>query len=316
MLQAYFNLEMNPFSVHPNPHFYCGLKCHEEALQTILYSIKNHDTLIKITGQIGLGKSMVACCLRNKLEKMYHVCEIKNPNMTTQSLLASLINQLPMARTKKQDDKNLQDLPMDILEKRLIHFSKNVLPVVLIIDEAQAMEDQLLETLRLLTNLEQHGRPLLQIVLFGQKELDEKLQHDKFKQLRQRICFSYEIRALSPAEVSVYINYRLAVAGVQGRQIFDNEAIALIAKHTKGVPRKINIVAHKAMLFASSSQSHNVGKDHVWQALRDHGVISGLHMAGNWQQMLLWLLIGCNLLVVYILFYGMHTPTNPFSVFT
>lgn len=311
MLQAYFDLDENPFSVHPNPSFYCDLKCHDEALQTILYSVKNQDTLIKITGQIGLGKSMVAACLRNKLKQDYQVCEIRNPNMTTDSLLLSLVQQLPWIKIPTKDLGS--DRKMDILEARLIHYSKNGHPVVLIIDEAQAMEDQLLETLRLLTNLEQNGRPLLQIVMFGQKELDIKLEHDKFKQLRQRICFSYEIRALTIPEVSVYINYRLSVAGIKGRQIFNHDALAVIAKYTQGVPRNINIIAHKAMLFACSAQSIGVNKDHVWQALQDHGIVSRFYWVHNWRYIILSALLLCNIWIAYRLVFVDHVVDGVIS---
>ena len=299
MLQEYFGLKDNPFSIHPNPHYYCDLKFHEEALQMVLYSVKNYDTLIKITGQIGLGKSMVAACVRDKLKITHHVCEIRNPNMKIESLITSLINQLPRKEVLGSE-KDL--LPVDILESRLKYFNEHVQPVVLIIDEAQAMEDSLLETLRLLTNLEQRGRPLLQIILFGQKELDVKLAQDKFKQLRQRICFSYEIRSLRLREVIFYINFRLSVAGIEGRSIFHQDAMEMIAKYTKGVPRNINIIAHKAMLFASSAQSLDVKKSHVWQALRDHGLVSMYDVFSRWKIYLIILLVALNLVVALNIF--------------
>lgn len=300
MFQEYFNLSENPFTIHPNTQFYCELKCHEEALHTIIYSIQNQDSLIKITGEVGLGKSMVAACLREKLKPDYHVCEIRNPNLNSLELIYSLGKQLEINKkdVHGNSDSSIMSLEsLKKLEEKLVFFHKKKRPVILIIDEAQAMEDALLETLRLLTNLELDAKPLLQIVLFGQEELDIKLDQPKFRQIKQRICFSYKIRPLSANEVNVYINGRLGKAGSERRQVFSNDALNTIAKYSRGIPRNINIIAQKSMMFAVSGRTFMVEKDHVWKALRDHNIISKSSL--DWKNILVAFLFIINILIVY-----------------
>ena len=154
------------------------------------------------------------------------------------------------------------------------------------------------------------GKPLLQIVLFGQKELDMKLYQDKFKQLKQRISFSYEIRALRRREVGVYMEYRLMVAGMQGRSIFQQDAIDLIARFTQGVPRNINIIAHKAMLFAQAGQSLDVRSHHVWKALYDHGLVSYTGLLKQWKLGFFLSLLVINLGLLYGLVHLYYSSTG------
>lgn len=303
ILEGFFNLDKNPFHIHPNVEFYCELKPHEEALNMVLYALSNHDSLIKVTGDIGLGKSIVASCLRNRLveQEQYHVCEIRNPNLTTVELLQSVLRQLAgneVAIHSSSSESLLSDL-----EHNLIRYREDKKRVALIIDEAQAMEDSLLETLRLLTNLEYDSKPLLQMVLFGQDELDIKLNQHKFRQLKQRICFAYKVRPLNGNEVSTYVQHRLYIAGSNHRQIFTEAALKILAKNTQGIPRNINIIAHKAMLFAASANTYQVNQLNVVSALKEHSLYSWLDI--DWKKMAVATLFLINLTL--IMAYTLHS---------
>lgn len=306
IIEGFFNLEKNPFLIHPNVEFYCQLKPHEEAINMILYALSNQDGLIKVTGNIGLGKSIVASFLREKLleQEHYHVCEIRNPNLTTVELLQSILRQL----SEKVTDNNISsnsELLLSNLEHSLIRYRDSKKRMVLIIDEAQAMEDSLLETLRLLTNLEYDSKPLIQMVLFGQDELDIKLNQHKFRQLKQRICFAYKVRPLKNSEVTTYVQHRLVIAGSNHRQIFSESALKLLAKYTNGIPRNINIIAHKAMLFAASANSYQVNNNNVLEALKEHSLYSMLMI--DWKKLTIAVLFMANMLIVAAYFANLST---------
>ena len=309
ILEGFFNLEKNPFLIHPNVEFYCQLKPHEEALNMILYALSNQDGLIKVTGNIGLGKSIVASCLREKLveQKQYHVCEIRNPNLTTIELLQSILRQLTEKSKSVDSAKTVSsELLLSNLEQHLIKYRDRNKRVVLIIDEAQAMEDSLLETLRLLTNLEHNSKPLIQMVLFGQDELDIKLNQHKFRQLKQRICFAYKVRPLNESEVSTYVQHRLFIAGSKHRPIFSESSLQLLAKYTNGIPRNINIIAHKAMLFAASANTYQVSNTNVIDALKEHSLYSWLMV--DWKKLTIAALCVVNITIV--LAYLIHLITS------
>jgi len=276
IIENFFSLEKNPFMIHPSVEFYCRLTPHEEALNMIMYALCNHDSLIKITGDIGLGKSIVAGCLRDRLrsDNSYIVCEIRNPKLVPAELLESLIEQLNIAINDKSDEisSGSNEKMVKSIEQLLIQCKKKKRNAVLIIDEAQAIDDNLLETLRLLTNLEHGSQPLMQIVLFGQDELDEKLSQHKFRQIKQRICFSYRVRPLDSEEVARYVQHRLHIAGSNYKAIFTQQALARLAQYSKGVPRLINIVAHKAMLIAAGENNYQVTIKNVNFAAKQHGM--------------------------------------------
>ncbi len=304
IIEGFFNLDRNPFIIHPDVDFYCQLTPHEEAINMIMYAISNQDSLIKVTGNIGLGKSIVAGCIREKLldDEGFKVCEIRNPNLTTLELVSSICQQLARPTTDEADKQQDQssDRLLSCLENLLVSYREGNKKIVLIIDEAQAMEDRLLESLRLLTNLEYESKPLLQIILFGQDELDIKLNQHKFRQLKQRICFAYKVRALTADEVSRYVQHRLYIAGSNYREIFSRSALSVLAKYTEGIPRNINIIAHKAMLLAAGNNTYQVNRSDVLKALSQHGI--SRYGLSNWK---LWsiacvLILNIALIVIYL----------------
>ncbi|MBI2296630.1 MAG: AAA family ATPase [Betaproteobacteria bacterium] len=265
MYRSHFGLREPPFGITPDTSFAYACTSHQEALNTLLVAVRNGEGFIKITGEVGTGKTLLCRKFLSTLDQNHVSAYIPNPYLEPRTLLLALAEELGVALPKGTDQHQL----LKGLTRALLHFARQRKTVVVCLDEAQAMPIETLEALRLLTNLETEKRKLLQVVLFGQPELDQKLEQESVRQLRQRISFQYKLTALARDEVDHYIAHRLRVAGYRGNRMFTRPASRLVHRFSSGVPRLINIISHKAMLLAYGQGAQQVLPSHVRGAAMD-----------------------------------------------
>jgi MSHA biogenesis protein MshM len=265
MYLQHFGLRQLPFTLTPNTGFFFGLTPHVEALQVLQMALETGEGFIKVTGEVGTGKTLVCRKLLNELPSQFQCAYIPNPYLTPAELRWAVAADLGIDIAEKLDQQQLTRL----IHEKLLALSEQGFQVVLVIDEAQALPDESLEALRLFTNLETESRKLLQVVLFGQQELDDRLNQANLRQLRQRITFSYHLRPLNWDEVQAYMNHRLMIAGYQGLAIFTVKESKLIASGARGIPRLVNILAHKTLLLAYGEGAAKVTLAHCKAAIND-----------------------------------------------
>ncbi len=265
MYQAHFGLSEAPFGIAPDPSFAFNASTHQEALNTLLVAVTSGEGFIKITGEVGTGKTLLCRRFLSVLDPSYVMAYIPNPMMDARGLMMSLGAEFEIPIPK---DAGLHE-QLRVLNAFLLLLAQENKKLVVCIDEAQAMPLLTLEALRLMSNLETEKRKLIQVVLFGQPELDEKLSKPAARQLRQRITFEYRLGSLNKNEVRHYLAHRLRVAGLKGDALFSNRAARLLYRTTAGVPRLLNIVAHKALLSVYGEGGGRVKARHVRGAARD-----------------------------------------------
>jgi MSHA biogenesis protein MshM len=254
-----------PFGITPDTSFAYACKSHQEALNTLLVAVKNGEGFLKITGEVGTGKTLLCRRFLAAIDQNHVSAYIPNPYLEPRTLLFALAAELRLLLPQDADQHHL----LKELSRGLLNFARQGKTVVLCLDEAQAMPVETLEALRLLTNLETEKRKLLQVILFGQPELDQKLEGESVRQLKQRITFQYCLTALRRDEVDQYLVHRLRVAGFRGDRLFTPLASRLVHRWSGGVPRLINVIAHKAMLLAFGEGEQRVRPAHVRQAVAD-----------------------------------------------
>ncbi|MDZ7654075.1 MAG: AAA family ATPase [Burkholderiaceae bacterium] len=271
MYLDHFGLREAPFSITPNTAFAFATRAHREALNTLLLALDGGEGFIKITGEVGTGKTLACRRLLALLAQQdrYMTAYVPNPCLSPRTLLLSIAMELRLPIRADAAEHEL----LSALNSGLMRFAAEGRRVVLCLDEAQAIPTGTLEALRLLSNLETETAKLLQVVLFGQPELDRKLAGTDLRQLAQRIAFSYELGALDAEETERYVAHRLRVAGFNGHAtggaLFAPAVMKALHQATGGVPRLINIVAHKALLLAFGEGALRVEKLHVAAARRD-----------------------------------------------
>jgi general secretion pathway protein A len=247
---SYYNLREAPFNITPDPRFLFFSGKHQEAYNHLLYGIRERKGFIELTGEVGAGKTTICRRLLEELGPTYKTALILNPFLTIDQLLQAIVSELDVNASGTDRLASMHALNQYVLEQvNLGH------DVVLIIDEAQNLSDELLEQVRLLSNLETDRQKLMQIVLMGQPELRDKLAQPALRQLRQRITVRYHLGPLDLRETSYYINHRLALAGANGRPRFDESAVKLVHRYSGGVPRLINAVCDKALLAGFVTQA-------------------------------------------------------------
>ncbi|HET7831898.1 MAG TPA: AAA family ATPase [Gallionella sp.] len=284
MYLQHFGLRELPFGLTPDTSFFFAGSSYQEALNTLLVAARNGEGFIKITGEVGAGKTLLCRKFLATLNQerrpaapagapdsgsapvsRFSTAYIPNPYLEPRSLLLALAEEFRLPLDKDIDQHQL----LKGLTRALLECVRNGQRALVCLDEAQAMPLESLEVLRLLTNLETEKRKLLQVVLFGQSELDEHLRRHTIRQLRQRISFQYELRGLRRDEVDRYLRHRLAVAGFAGETLFSRGAVAKLHRISGGIPRLINIVAHKAMMLAFSEGRQRVLSRHISVAAAD-----------------------------------------------
>jgi len=265
MYESHFGLQEAPFALTPNTRYFLRARSHSDALELLLVALREREGFIKITGEVGTGKTLLCRLLLNELQRNAHTAYIPNPHLTPSALYEVVAEELGVDVARCANTHQI----LKALNKRLIALATEQRPAVLVIDEAQAMPEETIEALRLLTNLETESTRLLQVVLFGQPELDELLQRQSLRQLQQRIIFQYRLEPLDKASVAQYLRHRLAQAGYNGGNLFSPPALRLISRSSGGIPRLVNIIAHKALLSAWGQGDRQVSRWHVMQAIRD-----------------------------------------------
>jgi MSHA biogenesis protein MshM len=266
MYESFFGLKEPPFALTPNTGFYYGLPPHQEALQVLKTALEEGEGFIKVTGEVGTGKTLVLRKLMNAdWSWNFEIAYLPNPYLTASEMRVSLARELGIENLSDGGELSVTDA----INRRLIEIHREGRRVMVLIDEAQDLPDETMEAIRLFGNLETESEKLIQIVLFGQPELDQRLNQDKFRQFRQRISFSYSLRPLNFPETEAYIQYRLKVAGYEGYQLFTKGAVKKLWKASRGVPRLINVLAHKSLMLAYGSGSLRIKRGMVKYAVLD-----------------------------------------------
>ncbi|MCK5829246.1 MAG: AAA family ATPase [Methylococcales bacterium] len=265
MYLKHFGLSEFPFGLTPDTQFYFGLPSHKEALNVLLIALQSGEGFIKITGDVGTGKTMLCRKLLNQLQAPFITAYIPNPHLTPAGLRLAVADELGIPHGRDNDQSRI----LQRINKHLLKSASKKQKTIIVIDEAQAMSEESLEALRLLTNLETEKQKLLQIILLGQPELDTLLQKKSIRQLRQRITFSYTLKTLTTKEITDYIKHRLRIANINNPNIFSKPALLALHFYSKGVPRIVNILAHKAMLSAYGKDLTRIGLKQVQLAAQD-----------------------------------------------
>jgi MSHA biogenesis protein MshM len=256
MYAAHFGLREAPFGITPDTSFFFGSPRSQEALNTLLVAARNGEGFIKITGEVGTGKTLLCRKFMATLGEGFVTAYIPNPYLEPRTLMLALADELEIKLEKDVDQHRLLKSIMD----RLLALAGEGKRVLLCLDEAQAIPVESLET---------EKRKLLQIVLFGQPELNRKLELESIRQLAQRVTFHYHLGPLSRDDLDFYVAHRLRVAGFTGARLFSNGAVARLYAASGGVPRLVNILAHKALMLCYGEGGHSITRNHVNVAAKD-----------------------------------------------
>lgn len=263
---AHFGLRELPFGITPDTTFFFPCRSTIEALNTLVIAVKNGEGFIKITGEVGTGKTLLCRKFLGTLDSGHWLSAyMPNPSLEPRTFLLALAEELGAAIEPEIEQHRL----LRSITRALLDLARQDRRVVLCMDESQAMPLETLETLRLLTNLETEKRKLMQVVLFGQPELDRKLACESIRQLRQRISFQYDLKGLDEDEVGAYFAHRLQVAGYSGPALLSRDARRDLYRASGGVPRLVNILAHKALLLLYGEGGWRLEKRHVRAARVD-----------------------------------------------
>ncbi|MBR9726611.1 AAA family ATPase [Shewanella intestini] len=264
MYKAFYGLNDNPFSIAPNPHYLFLSERHKEALAHLTYGLGETGGFVLLTGEVGTGKTTVSRCLLKQLPENTDTAFILNPSLTELELLASLCDEL---RIKYGENPSLKQLT-DLLSQFLLANHQQKRNTVLIIDEAQHLRSEVLEQLRLLTNLETDTKKLLQVILIGQPELQQLLKRQDLRQLAQRITARYHLLPLSVEELGFYVIHRLQVAG-RHEPLFTAKSIKVLHKFSGGIPRLTNLLCERALMAGYGQSKVPIDHKMIRQAAKE-----------------------------------------------
>lgn len=264
MYLEYFQLKAEPFNIAPNPNLMYPSQRHQEAIAYLRYGLRGNGGFVMLTGEVGTGKTMVSRAVLSDLPDEMHVAYVLNPTLNRIQLLQTVCDAFKLEVENDQDHKKLSDA----LQTFLIESHQKNESCLLVVDEAQLLDAEALEQLRLFTNIETNDKKLLQIILIGQPELQEKLATRELRQLAQRITARYHLLPLSEVETAEYINHRIRAVGAP-RPLFDKKAIKAIYKYASGTPRLINLLSDRALMGAFSTGELVVNKSIVKMAAKE-----------------------------------------------
>lgn len=269
MYEAHFGFSELPFSLTPDTQFFLNQHSHRDALNTLLVSLQHSEGFIKVVGEVGTGKTLLSRILLSRLahgsaSHNYVTAYIPNPFLSPEELKYCVAQEIGAQTDKTMAAHEL----MSSIYRRLLQHARNKKQVVLIIDEAQAMPRDTVEALRLLTNLETEKRKLLQVVLFGQPELDSLLARPDLRQLKQRIVFAEYLLPFTRRQTEHYLKHRLAAVSTKP-PIFSSRAVFVLHHAAGGIPRLINIIAHKSLIAAYGRGHQCISAWHVARAVCD-----------------------------------------------
>lgn len=264
MYLDYFDLESQPFSINAQPGFFLKTPQHSLVFNSIVTAIEEDNFLIKVVGEVGMGKTLLSQVLAKSFLRNHYVAHLPQPSANSSGLLKQIAKELGIT--------NYSRASIGQINQKIVSFVKQAgeekKRVIVIIDEVQSLAPRTLQMIRLLTNMQFHDKSLIQIILFGQPELDEILKQKKLRQLKQCIVHHFFLDPLNKDMTKEYIAYRLFNAGYKGKMIFSSFALQAIARLSHGIPRAINLLCHKALLITYAKRKKNVSFIDVWQAYR------------------------------------------------
>jgi MSHA biogenesis protein MshM len=275
MYLYHFGLAELPFNLTPDTDFYCELPVYSDAMNVLRFALESGEGFVKVVGEVGTGKTMLCRMLLNYLDKRAKCAYLPNPYLSPNELRLALASELSIRVARTIDQYQLTEK----INRKILKLHEQGKPVIVIVDEAQALPKESLEALRLFTNLETEKRKLLQVVLFAQPELDQRLAKPELRQLRQRIAFSCKLKPLDLGSLNIYLNHRLRIAGLSlerfpGGELFSASAKKKLLKTSRGIPRLVNILAHKSMMLAYGQGNFKIDSADVKKAAKDTDDVS------------------------------------------
>ncbi|MEW6291960.1 MAG: AAA family ATPase [Pseudomonadota bacterium] len=273
MYLEYYGLAEPPFRITPHTDFFFAGARRGATLEALLYAITHDEGIVKISGEVGSGKTMLCRVLMERLPESVVIVYLANPSLSREDILYALADELGI----DMPDHSRAATVMRALQEKLVTLYAEGKQVVVLIDEAHAMPMETLEEIRLLSNLESNRHKLLQLVLFGQPELNETLARADMRQLRERITHNFNLEPLLQEDIAQYLDFRMRAAGYRGPNVFAPEAVKRIAKVSEGLTRRVNILADKALLASFANGTHQVGVKEAEAAVKDTE-FSSLHV--------------------------------------
>ncbi len=281
MYESFYGLQKRPFSLSPDTGLFVNLIDHEQCYSLLKHVLDSGEGFLKVIGDVGTGKTILCRKLLRYLEnpeqQQFHSVYIPNPMLSSVGLYRAVGQELGLSAEQQKDN----DALLSHITERILALAESNRSVVIVVDEAQSLPAQTLEALRLITNLETERKKLVQVILFGQTELDTLLAQDRFRQLRQRITFSHYLKPLSQPETQQYLEYRLTQSGYNGPMLFSKKAVKELFAASKGVPRMINVLAHKALMAAFADRVMQVDHRHIRRAAADDEIRQPMNI-GLW----------------------------------
>jgi type II secretory pathway predicted ATPase ExeA len=300
MYYGFFGLSQPPFKITPDTDMFFDGGNRGAILEALIYAISQGEGIIKVTGEVGSGKTMLCRMLQTRLPNNVETVYLANPSVSRDEILHAIAFELQLTVPKDANRIEVMHRINDYLLER--HAERK--QVVLFVEESQSMPLSTLEEVRLLSNLETNHHKLLQIVLFGQPELDENLRLPEIRQLRERITHSFTLAPFAATDVGPYLTFRLRAAGYRGPDLFNGRVVDYISRVSEGLTRRVNIIADKALLAAFADGTHNVTLKHAKAAVRDTEFAGATATAGlPWGYIIPGVLIGCAIGVVALIAY-------------
>lgn len=267
MYEQFFGLNRPPFKITPDTSLFYDGGRRGDVLGALVYAVQRGEGIVKVVGEVGSGKTMLCRMLQKELPESVEIIYIANPSVSAEDILFVIAHELKL---DVQKDTSKHEV-MHLLQSHLLSRFTGNRQVVLFVEEAQGMPLETLEEIRLLSNLETDQDKLLQIILFGQPELDDNLKTSSIRQLKERVTHEFNLTPLSEAEIHQYLNFRMREVGYTGPELIDERVAKVVAKYSGGLLRRINIIADKVLLSAFAENTHNITVKHVNAAVQDSG---------------------------------------------